>query len=502
MIRRSILPRHLRILQQEIEQKAREAGLDFFTIIFEILNYDEMNEVASYGGFPSRYPHWRFGMEYNRLAKSSTYGLHKIYEMVINNDPCYAYLLEGNSLVEQKMVMAHVLAHCDFFKSNYFFQNTNRKMIDEMANHRTKIVSIMDRVGIEKTEWYIDACLSIENLLDAALGPSQHLKPGRRAEDRRNEEPAEPGHGEAVLQKAYMAPFMAKPSGANRADERGDEPEVEIPSGIPVSPTTDVLGFLLNYAPLRDWEQTILNIIRNEAYYYVPQAQTKIMNEGWATYWHSRLMTEKFLDASEVIDYADRASAITASGGLAINPYKLGVELLRDIEERWNKGRFGKDWDECQDSALKRSWDTGAGLGMKKIFDVRRIYNDVMFIDEFMTEEFCRAKKLFVFGYSERNKCYEIESKQFGEIKKQLLRNLTNLGSPAIEVVDANYENKGQLLLRHRHNGIDLRLDWAKDTLANTFKIWKRPVLISTVMDETPAMLKFDGKEHTQPATA
>ena len=156
MIRRSILPRHLRILQQEIDQEANEAGLDFFTIIFEILRYDEMNEVASYGGFPTRYPHWRFGMEYNRMAKSSTYGIHKIYEMVINNDPCYAYLLEGNSLVEQKMVMAHVMAHCDFFKNNYFFQDTNRKMIDEMANHRTKVVSIMDRVGIEKTEWFID----------------------------------------------------------------------------------------------------------------------------------------------------------------------------------------------------------------------------------------------------------------------------------------------------------------------------------------------------------
>src|SRR5439155_16065280 len=161
------LPRHLWDLKVEIEAYARSYGLDFFECSFEILDYDRMNEVAAYGGFPNRYPHWRFGMDYERLSKGYTYGLQKIYEMVINNDPCYAYLLEGNSIVDQKTVMAHVYAHNDFFKNNYWFSKTNRKMVDEMANHASRIRKYIERYGLERVEAFLDTCLSVEDLIDA-----------------------------------------------------------------------------------------------------------------------------------------------------------------------------------------------------------------------------------------------------------------------------------------------------------------------------------------------
>ena len=160
------LPSYLLDIQREIEGHARGYGLDFFETIFEVLDYQRMNEVAAYGGFPTRYPHWRFGMEFEGLAKGYEYGLSKIYEMVINNDPCYAYLLESNAEVDQKIVMAHVYGHCDFFKNNYSFLHTNRKMMDEMANHATRIRRSIDRFGLEKVEDFIDRCLSIENLID------------------------------------------------------------------------------------------------------------------------------------------------------------------------------------------------------------------------------------------------------------------------------------------------------------------------------------------------
>ena len=98
-------------------------------------------------GFPNRYPHLRFGMEYERLSKSFAYGLHKIDEMVTNNDPCYAYLLQCNNYVDQKIVMAHVYGHCDFFKNNFWFSKTSRKMMDEMANHATKVRKYIDKQG-------------------------------------------------------------------------------------------------------------------------------------------------------------------------------------------------------------------------------------------------------------------------------------------------------------------------------------------------------------------
>ena len=129
------LPAELRDLQVEIEGHARAYGLDFYETIFEVLDYDELSEIAALGGFPTRYPHWRFGMEYEQLSKGYSYGLQKIYELVINNDPCYAYLLGSNGIVDQKLVMAHVYGHCDFFKNNIYFGHTSRKMMDETANH-------------------------------------------------------------------------------------------------------------------------------------------------------------------------------------------------------------------------------------------------------------------------------------------------------------------------------------------------------------------------------
>jgi stage V sporulation protein R len=161
------IPLHLRDIIEEIRGVAiKRYGLDFFETIFEMVDYKQMNEIAAFGGFPTRYPHWRFGMEYEQLSKSSEYGLSKIYEMVINNDPSYAYLLEGNNLVDQKTVIAHVYAHVDFFKNNYYFSKTNRKMVDEMANHGARIRRYVDRQGIEKVEDFIDTCLSLDNLID------------------------------------------------------------------------------------------------------------------------------------------------------------------------------------------------------------------------------------------------------------------------------------------------------------------------------------------------
>src|SRR5215467_12767117 len=160
------LPPYLLDIQHEIEGYGRAYGLDFWELSFEILDYKRMQEVAAFGGFPVRYPHWRFGMDFDHLTKSHIYGLSKIYEMVINNNPAYAYLLEGNSLVDQKMVMAHVLGHVDFFKNNYFFSKTNRRMIDGMANHATRVRRHIERLGLDKVESFIDACLCLENLID------------------------------------------------------------------------------------------------------------------------------------------------------------------------------------------------------------------------------------------------------------------------------------------------------------------------------------------------
>lgn len=505
------LPPYLREEQSRIERIARDFGLDPFETRFEILNYQQMNELAAYGGFPTRYPHWRFGMDYEQLAKSTEYGLSKIYEMVINSNPSYAYLLEGNSLTDQRLVMAHVYAHVDFFKNNFAFRVTdmdtsgrltdpmrhrhpyepNRKWIDKMANHGGRLRHHIERFGINKIEEFLDICLCLDNLIDP-WRPFHGETPKPVPQDDAPENVEVP----RLRSKDYMESFI-NPVEYLEEQKKKLEAERAKRRRFPERRERDVLRFLLDNAPLSTWEHDVLEIIRDEACYFIPQMQTKIMNEGWATYWHSKMMTEKIVDASEIIDYAANAAGVLATSGGRLNPYKLGVELLRDIEDRWNKGQFGKDWEECDDLETKHHWNMRLNLGRQKIFEVRQLYTDVTFIDEFLTPEFCIDQKMFTYAWVERNGRFEIETRQFEQIKSKLLFQLTNFGNPFIYVLDANHANRSELLLEHDHQGVDLRQDYAKEALKSLFRIWKRPVLIKTVADKRQVLLRFDGTDHS-----
>jgi stage V sporulation protein R len=487
----------LRSLQQEIEAHARSFGLDFFDTIYEVLDWEEINEVAAFGGYPARYPHWRFGMEYVELSRSYAYGLSKIYEMVINNDPTYAYLLAANHFVDQKLVMAHVCGHGDFFKHNFMFAGTNRKMLDEMANHSTRVRRYMERFGVEEVEGLLDRCLSIENLIDYNA-PRPFRRPDAGLP--KGEDATPDTEPRKLRAKGYMDSFINPPEAMRAERERLAERARREEESFPARPERDVMLFLLEHAPLRNWERDVLGIVREEAYYFAPQGRTKIANEGWASFWHSKLMTERLLEPSELIDYADHHSGTMATGPGRLNPYKVGIELWRDIEERWNKGRHGPEWEQCDDLARKQAWDTGEMRGREKIFEVRRHYNDVTFIDEFLTPEFVRRHGLFTFEYDRRSGQYVISTRDFLAVKEKLLFMLTNFGQPTIEVTDANFLNRGELLLVHRFEGVPLKLDQARETLENIQRLWKRPVNLETWVDEEPVMLSFDGVEHTQEA--
>jgi stage V sporulation protein R len=490
------LPPELAELKVEIQGYAREYGLDFFDTVFEVVDYKQMNQAAAYVGFPSRYPHWQFGMDYLRMSKSYAYGLHRIYEMVINNDPSYAYLLASNKLVDQKLVMAHVYAHVDFFKNNMWFAHTNRKMMDEMANHGTRIRRYIERYGYETVERFLDICLSIDNLIDVnAAGIRRRNEQYRPQPDDQDNGRSQPVR--RLPSKGFMDTVVNPPE-FREAQRRKVEMQEERKKRFPEQTERDVMLFLLEYAPLAEWQRDILAIVREEAYYFVPQGQTKILNEGWASYWHSTIMTQKALKPSELIDYAEHHAGTMATSPGRLNPYKLGLELLRDIEDRWNRGCFGKEWDECDDQNERRHWDRNLGLGRVKLFEVRRIYNDVGFIDTFLTPEFARRHKLFTYEFNPRTREYLISGRDFEAIKRQLLFGLTNFGQPIIVVQDANVANRGELLLRHEYEGVSLKLDWALDTLEKVYEVWTRPVHLETVVEGTPRRFSFDGQKHSE----
>jgi stage V sporulation protein R len=148
--------------------------------------------------------------------------------------------------------------------------------------------------------------------------------------------------------------------------------------------------------------------------------------------------------------------------------------------------------------AARKSWDRRLGLGKKKIFEVRKLYNDVTFIDEFFTEDFCRSEKFFSFGFNERSGNWEIESREFKKVKDKLLFRMTNLGNPFIYVEDGNFENRSELLLVHKHDGQDLKGDYARETLRNLQSLWRRPVNIITRYDGKSVLLRYDGQTHSE----
>jgi stage V sporulation protein R len=325
-------------------------------------DYEQMNQIAAYGGFPQRYPHWRFGAEYERLRKQHHYGLGRIYEMVINNDPCYAYLQESNALVDQKLVIAHVYGHCDFFKNNLWFSQTNRKMMDEMANHATRVRRHIEKHGQDPVERWLDICMSVELLID----PQQHVpeaRPRRRGGTTRS------ATDRAKFKRRITRP-MDQP--ARKAGSRGKklrDDGAKMRSRHAGAPDARCAAYCSTRAPGR-LAGDCLSIIREEDLLLrAAGSMSKVYERGLGLILARMLMTRHFVEGQEVIDYADHHSGTVHMPPGGFNPYKIGIELFRDIEDRWNKGKFGKEYEEADTSARRnagtRAWASAARRSSK-----------------------------------------------------------------------------------------------------------------------------------------
>src|SRR5437762_10720229 len=256
--RRQSLTPELARLNREIEEHAREYGLELYEFIFEVVDFEEMNMVVVYCRSTNGYRNRKFGMEYERLNKSYAYGLQKIYEMVINNDPCYAYLLECNHLVDQKLVMAHVYGHSDFFKNNIWFSKTNRKMMDIMANHATKIRKYIDKYGLERVEGFIDLCLCLDDLID------HHSVFIERRTKRKEQSEEEQAVGKKMPVTEHMDEFINPKEFIEQQKQRLEDERLKR-RRFPEEHQKDVLLFLIENAPLETWQRDALWMIREEA---------------------------------------------------------------------------------------------------------------------------------------------------------------------------------------------------------------------------------------------
>ena len=488
-------PDELVQVKREFTAYAREQGLDPGDIIFDFLSSSQISEVASYDGFPGRYPHWRFGMAFDQVSKSREWGLSTIYEMVINNRPAYAYLLQGSMPVVQRMVIAHVLGHCDFFRHNAWFSGTDKNMLNEMANHAGRVKRYANRYGFERVERFLDTCLSLENLVDPNLLFVR--KPPKKESATRGRGDAEKETEDEFDRLRFTSPYVASYARGARAatapKAKADAPEVLALKPFPERPTRAALDFLVDSAPLEDWERDILEIVRGEAYYFLPQRLTKIMNEGWAVFWHTRIMVARGLSPSDLTQYADENSKIISAWRGRLNPYRLGYMLFEDIRDRWDKGRHGAEYDSCQDRRRRDSWDTHERKGMDKVFEVRAAFDDAQFVDAFLTPEFVTKGELFTFRHHAREGSDVIESRDFEKVKQALLAHIANGGEPVLEVTDGNYQNRSELYVKHVHGGVDLKIPEARQTLHALFGVWRRPVNLETAVQGKPKTYRYDG---------
>ena len=340
--RRTRARREAAQLEEPVElasELAQRLGLEPYPVNYWIVDYDEMNELIAYDGFQTRYPHWRWGMKYDRQQKQDQLGMGKAFEIVNNDNPCHAFLQETNSLADQKAVITHVEAHADFFRNNNWFgrfagDDENPDAAAMLERHAETIESYADdpEIDREEVERFVDAVLTLEDTID------QHRALAADREDGPDEEEL-PDMTDRLDRLDISEEVRAQVFDQEWLDAQGDE-------GL-ANPRPDVLGFLLEHGKdyddeegkavdRPDWKDDVLELLRRESYYFAPQKMTKTMNEGWASYWESLMMSDEgFAGTDEFLTYADHMARVLGSPGL--NPYKLGIEIWQYVENRANR---------------------------------------------------------------------------------------------------------------------------------------------------------------------
>lgn len=465
----------------EISEIASGFGLDYYPMRYEICPADIIYTFGAYG-MPTRFSHWSFGKTFHKMKMQYDFGLSKIYELVINSDPCYAFLLEGNSLIQNKLIVAHVLAHCDFFKNNVRFSKTNRNMVESMSATAERIRQYEIEFGQLEVERFIDAVLAIQEHIDPLI-----TKPyrGSKAHDRRREEAEERAEREPRERRFGYEDLWDLDK---EEDSKRKESSALSGSGrrkFPPEPEKDLMLFIEEHAPyLTDWQRDIMTMLRDEMLYFWPQLETKIMNEGWASYWHQRILRELDLTEEETIEYAKLNSSVVVPSRHSLNPYYLGLKIFEDIEKRW----------DSPSREERERYGRRGGEGRQKIFEVREFDSDLSFIRNYLTKQLCEELDLYVF--EKKGQEWKITDKGWENIRDQLVYSRVNGGFPYIVVENGNFADNGELYLKHMYEGIELDLKYVERTMPYIYQLWGRPVHLESVVETKPVLFSYDGKKH------
>ncbi|MCC3375480.1 SpoVR family protein [Cohnella sp. REN36] len=450
---------------EEITEIARGFGLDFYPMRYEICPADIIYTFGAYG-MPTRFHHWSFGKNFNRMKMQYDLGLSKIYELVINSNPCYAFLLDGNTLVQNKLIVAHVLAHCDFFKNNARFSTSNRDMVESMSATAERIRQYEIEYGTDEVEKFLDAVMAIQEHVDPGIVRPQGLDKKRYMEWQQRQDKGRAGRGTSASPYDDLW-LLDDEERLARQREIDHTPELR---KFPPRPEKDLLWFIQEFAPfLEPWQRDVMSMLREEMLYFWPQIETKIMNEGWATFWHQRIMRELSLTSDETIEYAKLNSSVVQPSRSSLNPYYLGLKIFEDIEKRW---------------------------GREKMFEIRELDSDPSFLRNYLTKSLTEELDLYVF--EKKGADWTITDKTWENIRDQLVYSRVNGGFPYLEVTDGDWQRSGELCVTHRYEGVELDLKYAERTLPYLSKLWGKPVHMETVVDGKTMLFSCDGKKTTR----
>lgn len=436
----------------DLETLARGEGLDYLPVEFEAVPDSLMMEIAIYG-LPVRMPHWSFGVRYIYRLVQHRLGLSRLFEVVFPGNPGRAYLARNNSDAENLLVAAHVLGHADFSSNNLLFRRSasqvGEHIVEQAATHARQIGAAIDEHGAARVEAVLDAALALEQHVDLDL-------PLRRPRDPSGAAKSGQGSSDPFLERfRALGPDLAAQSPASRSGT---------PASIPARPERDLLWFIAHHAPeLEPWERDIFLAVREESFYFYPVFACQIMNEGWASYWHARLLrTAKFLPSGVYVDaikcHSDvvRPTATGDNAAAGINPYHLGFNL----------------WERIV-----------AGQGLEAARRIMQQDDDFAFIRGQLTSELAEEMRLFRYEGPAKGP-YRVQERDLDALHEALLAPKFGFGAPTVAVQHVRVDGTLELAHDHVTDGRGLDAERSSKVLDYLVKVWRRPIKLATVNAE------------------
>ena len=456
---------------EEIEALARRMGLDPFPILYEVVPRDIIWEVSSYG-LPTRMSHWSFGRSFVHQKTYGEMGYSKIYELIINNNPSYAFLDDTNSDVVNMLICGHCAAHSDFFKHNACFSKSNRNMVNQAEQNAHTVDSLKEKYGIEVVEDWMDVAFALDRHIDWSMGENRQRYPQQ----------------EHVFRKVDPLPYSdlfgedQKPRVVHEVKNKDFPPHKE----------RDLIWFMASYAQMLPWQRELLSMIRSESFYFYPQFMTKIMNEGWASFWHAELMLNyEDLTPSEHMDFAKAHAGVVSAGPPgSLNPYYVGFRIFGDIKKRWDEYyeagqkdaaflKFGDvdKYDEEGNVVMSKM------TGMQKLLQVRAEDDDVSFVHNYLTRDLAQDMKLYRYGMrgvSENPDEDDIilKSRDMAKIIEAMTSRLHNYGAPPIYIDEVSDSDRSLILIHDESDKIPLDEMYTKETLKYIARTWGHKVVL------------------------